>query len=76
MADILQPPLNNGFNGNDNKEDFNGEEMKEETEKKDKEGDEALAKPVKQIASGLDSVMVSGMLRNISDKVATKLKQE
>ena len=76
MADILQPPHNNGFNGNDNKEDFNGEEMKEETEKKDKEGDEALAKPVKQIASGLDSVMVSGMLRNISDKVATKLKQE
>ena len=77
MADVLQPPpLPNVFM----EEDCEGEkeEKDEGAEKKDKEeGGEASMKPaVKQIANGLDSVMVSGMLRNISDKVATKLKQE
>ena len=66
MADVLQPPLANAFI----------EEDREVKEVKDKEEGEASPKPVKQIANGLDSVMVSGMLRNISDKVATKLKQE
>ena len=66
MADVLQPPLPNAF----------VEEDCEVKEVKDKEEGEVSPKPVKQIANGLDSVMVSGMLRNISDKVATKLKQE
>ena len=52
------------------------EEDCEVKEVKDKEEGEVSPKPVKQIANGLDSVMVSGMLRNISDKVATKLKQD
>ena len=67
MADVLQPPLSNanGLLDNDNKDNDDAKDEKE-----------VAPSSVKQIASGLDSVMVSGMLRNISDKVATKLKQE
>ena len=72
MADVLQPPLANAFI----EEDREVKEVEEVEEVEDKEEGEASPKPVKQIANGLDSVMVSGMLRNISDKVATKLKQE
>ena len=67
MADVLQPPLTN-VNGLLDKDNEDNDDAKDEKE--------VAPSSVKQIASGLDSVMVSGMLRNISDKVATKLKQE
>ena len=59
MADVLQPPTTNvnGLLDNDKEDNDDAKDEKE-----------VAPSSVKQIASGLDSVMVSGMLRNISDK--------